>query len=111
MHRVVEIRTYRLKPGTKSRFHDLVAAQSIPLLARWGVDVVTFGPSCADDDGYVLIRAYADAQALRSSQDAFYGSAEWREGPRRSILDLIEDHSSVVIELEDPAINALRTAF
>jgi hypothetical protein len=36
MTRVVEIRTYRLKPGAKARFHQLVLTQSLPLLQRFG---------------------------------------------------------------------------
>lgn len=67
------------------------------MLERWGVDVVAFGPSLDDDDLYVLIRRYASVDALRRSQDAFYGSAEWREGPREAIVSLIESDISIVI--------------
>jgi hypothetical protein len=111
MTRTVEIRTYRLKTGAKSDFHQLVLTQSIPMLLRWDTDVVAFGPSCGVDEGYVLIRAYASAAELTASQDAFYGGAEWRDGPRQAIIGLIENHSSVVVELEDGVVNALRTIF
>ena len=67
------------------------------MLERWGVDVIAFGPSLDDDDLYVLIRAYASVGELQRSQDAFYGSAEWREGPREAIVSLIESDISVVI--------------
>ena len=67
------------------------------MLERWGVDVVAFGPSLDDDDLYFLIRGYASVAELRRSQDAFYGSAEWRDGPREAIVSLIESDISVVI--------------
>lgn len=67
------------------------------MLERWAVDVIAFGPSLDDNDLYVLIRRYASVPELRRSQDAFYGSAEWREGPREAIVSLIESDISVVI--------------
>jgi len=94
---VVEIRSYRLKPGSGRAFHRLVVEESMPMLQRWGVDVIAFGPSLDDQDLYVLIRGYASVRELQRSQDAFYGSDEWREGPREAIVSLIESDISVVI--------------
>jgi hypothetical protein len=94
---VVEIRSYRLEPGSGEAFHRLVMEEAIPMLESWGVDVVAVGPSLDDGDLYFLIRGYASLDELQRSQDAFYGSAEWRDGPREAILSLIESHVSVVI--------------
>jgi NIPSNAP len=108
MTRVVEIRTYRLKPGTKASFHRLVLTQSLPVLRRFGTDVVAFGPSTSEEDSYFLIRAYASAADLVQQQGVFYARPEWTEGPRQAILDLIEEHVSVVCAADEPLINALR---
>jgi hypothetical protein len=94
---VVEIRSYRLKPGSGPAFQRLVVEQSLPMLERWGVDVIAFGPSLDDDDLYYLIRGYTSVAELQRSQDAFYGSDEWREGPREAIVSLIESDISVVL--------------
>ena len=94
---VVEIRSYRLKPGSGEAFQRLVLEESIPMLERWGVNVIAVGPSLDDDDLYFLIRGYASVHELRRSQDAFYGSDEWRTGPREAIVSLIESDTSVVI--------------
>jgi hypothetical protein len=97
MQEVIEIRSYRLKPGSGQEFHRLVVEESVPMLERWGVDVVAFGPSLDGDELYFLIRRYASVEELRRSQAAFYGSAEWREGPREAIVSLIESDLSVVL--------------
>ena len=110
MSRVVEFRTYRLKAGVRPAFHALMEAESLPLLRAWGMDVVAFGPCREDADGCVLIRAYADEAHLRASQEAFYGSAAWRQGPREAVLAGIESHLSVVLELDEAGIEALRRA-
>lgn len=67
------------------------------MLERWGVEVVAFGASLDDDDLYYLIRGYPSLAELRRSQDAFYGSEEWRHGPREEIVSLIESSISVVL--------------
>jgi hypothetical protein len=110
MDRVVEFRSYNLKPGTRTEFHRLVVEQSIPMLARWKVDVVGFGPSPHDEDSYYLIRAYASLEERERSQDAFYASDEWRHGPRQAILDCIESDASIVLELDPGTIDGLRRA-
>lgn len=108
MKRFVEIRSYNLKPGTRAAFHALVVEQSMPMLERWQVDVVAFGPSPHDEDSYYLIRSYSSLDERQQSQDAFYGSAEWRQGPREPILALIESHTSIVLEVDEVTLRGLR---
>jgi hypothetical protein len=107
--RLLEIRSYNLKPGTLDEFHRLVREQSVPMLRRWGVDLVAFGPSEHDSDSYFLMRAYADDAGRKASQDAFYGSDEWRNGPRQAILDCIESDATISLELDTAMIDGLRS--
>ncbi len=70
--------------------------------------MVDFGPSLHDENSYYLIRAYDSLAHRQESQDAFYGSPEWRQGPREAIIALIESDTSVVIEMEDAVVDMLR---
>ena len=108
MNRMIEIRSYNLKPGTRSTYHHLMLEQAYPLLQRWKMDVVAFGPSPHDEDTYYLIRAFADLDDLNRQEDAFYGSEAWRQGPREAILTLIENYTSIVIEVDDTTLQGLR---
>jgi hypothetical protein len=108
MKKLIEIRSYNLKPGTRENFHRLVRERSLPMLERWGVDVVAFGPSPHDEVSYYLIRAYDSPEHRQSSQDAFYGSAEWRDGPREAIVSLIDSHMSIVLEMDSSTVDSLR---
>ncbi len=78
------------------------------MLCRRGIDVVAFGPSLQDKEAYFLIRAYANLEDLERSEIAFYGSDEWRHGPRSAILACIEHYISVVIEMDDATVDGLR---
>jgi hypothetical protein len=108
MSRFVEIRSYNLKPGSRDELHRLMTERSMPMLERWQVDVVDYGPSLHDADSYFLIRAYDSLEDRQQSQDRFYGSEEWRHGPREPILALIESYTSVVLEMDDATVRGLR---
>lgn len=107
--RVVEIRSYRLTLGSRELFHQLLSEQSLPLMQRWGIDVLGFGPSLHDEQSYYLVRSFADLADLETTQAAFYASTDWRNGPREAIVSLIEHDSNVVMALSDAAIAALRS--
>ena len=47
---VVEVRSYNLKPGTRERFHERLVNEALPMLQRWQVDVIAYGPSLHDRD-------------------------------------------------------------
>lgn len=108
MSKYVEIRSYTLKPGSGREYHRLVVAAAMPMLARHQIDVVAHGPSRHDADAYYLIRAYDSLAHRESSEDAFYGSAEWRQGPREAILSLIETYTEVVLEMDEATVDGLR---
>jgi hypothetical protein len=106
--RLVEIRSYKLKPGCRAAFHAAAVSAAVPLLHKWGMDVVAFGPSAHDPDAYFLIRAYADLADLTAQQDAFYGSDAWKNGPRPAIVPLVESYLNTVLWLSQEAIDDLR---
>ena len=79
------------------------------MLQRWKVDVLAYGPSLHDQDSYYLMRRYDSLAQREESENAFYGSDEWRQGPRERILALIENYSEVVLELNDVTVEGLRS--
>ena len=106
--RIVEIRSYNLKPGTRDRFHRRFVDEALPMLKRWKVDVVAYGPSTHDKDAYYLMRAYPGRDERQKSEDAFYGSDEWKKGPREAVLADIDSYTTIVVPLDAGAIRGLR---
>jgi ketosteroid isomerase-like protein len=107
-HRVVEIRSYNLKPGTRDSLQQLFLEEAYPMLRRAEIDVVGYGPSIHDKDSWFLMRSFKSVDDRQKKEDAFYGSAEWRDGPRDAILERIVSYTTVVIELDDAMIDGLR---
>ena len=106
--RLVEIRAYRLKPGTRDAFHAAATNHALPMVRAYGMDVVTHGPVPNDADGYFLVRSFASLAELTAQEDEFYGSAAWREGPRESLVARIETYVDTLLWLSPAAIADLR---
>ena len=106
--RVVEIRTFNLKPGTRSEFHRLASEVAAPMQRRWKIDVVACGPSAHDDNSYYVIRAWPTLAERQRTDEAFYSSDEWRNGPRDEVIARIESYTTVVLHLDAVTVEGLR---
>jgi hypothetical protein len=78
------------------------------MLQRWNVDVVAYGPSLHDQDSYFLMRGFDSLVQREESENAFYSSDEWKQGPRELIVALIENYTEFVLELDEVTVQGLR---
>jgi hypothetical protein len=108
MKRLVEFRSYKLKPGSAAAFHDAAVSKALPLLRKWKMDVVAHGPSPHEPDTYFLIRAYADLADRNAQQDAFYNSPDWVDGPRSAIVPLVQGYLNTLVWMSQDSIEDLR---
>jgi ketosteroid isomerase-like protein len=106
--RVLEIRSYTLRSGTRDDFHRRFVREVLPLLQRWSVDVVAFGPSLHDGDSYFLMRVFPSLAGRERSEEAFYASPDWRDGPRAVVLAAIETYTTAVIRVDETTLGGLR---
>src|SRR5687767_9374730 len=108
MNQFVEIRSLNLKPGRREEFHRLYVEEALPLLQRWNFDVVAHGPSLHDENSYYVIRRFDSLAQREQSEDAYYASDDWRQGPREAMLALIENYIDTVLELGQVTVQGLR---
>jgi hypothetical protein len=108
--RILEIRTYRLEEGKRADFDRIFRDEALPMLRRHGIEVVGFGPSIEDGVHFVLIRAFPTREARNEQEAEFYGSDEWRSGPREAILAPILSYHTVVLETTAEVVEALTTS-
>jgi NIPSNAP len=105
---MVEIRSLVLKPNARKKFHRLYLERSLPLHQRWNIDVVAHGPSQHDENTYYVIRRFDSLAHRENIEDAFYGSDDWRLGPREAMIALIENYTDIVLQLDEAAVQGLR---
>jgi len=105
--KLIEIRTYRLKPGCADRFVVAVRV-ALPLVRASGMDVVAFGRSDHEEESFFLIRAFDSREQLQAQQDAFYGSDVWRQGPREELVGCLDTYLNTLLWLPEDAVESLR---
>jgi hypothetical protein len=104
--RVLDLRTYRLVPGGAEQFDRIFRERVLPMLERFGIEVVGYGPSLDDGDLYYLMRAFGSATLREEQLDAFYGSEVWGQNYRDAVLALIETYHTLLIDFP-PAMRGL----
>jgi len=97
---ITEIRIYKLKENTASEFNKVFTEQSLPMMKRWKVNVVDYGFSLIDKDSFHLIRSYENLEQRKESQEAFYGSDEWINGPEKQIMACINTYNTTLVDSE-----------
>jgi NIPSNAP len=96
---VLDLRTYKFVPGGRETFDRIFREGALPMLRRYEIDVVGYGPSLADDDHYYLARAFSSDSSRRQRLGAFYRSDEWKQSYDDVVAELIESYHTVVIPL------------
>jgi hypothetical protein len=97
---VIEILTLDVKPGKRDEFHKIYAKESLPLLRKWKIDVIAYGPSLHDANSYYIIRSFKSLEERQRSEDAFYASDDWKNGPKAAILALVDHFAYTVVSAE-----------
>ena len=98
---IIEIRTYLIKKNKRDKFHKLVIENSVPMLKRWNVTVLSYGKSLHDENSYFLIRKYKSLNEREQSQNEFYSSEEWINKYEKSIMELIENYTTFVFDADN----------
>ena len=104
---ILELRTYRLKPGVRDAFHRLLVDETLPLVRASGIKVVRSEPSLHDDDSYILIRAFDSLERRVEQEEAFYSSELWLTKYDAKVMDMIESYITAVIDVDMETIHRL----
>jgi NIPSNAP len=96
---VLDLRTYKLVPGGREVFDRIFRESALPMLGRYEIDVVGYGPSLLDGEHYYLARAFPSISCRGQRLGAFYGSDEWRQRYEDTVSEVIETYHTVVIPL------------
>ena len=95
---ITEIRIYKFKENSAENFIKVFTEQSLPMMKRWKINVVDYGFSLIDKESFYLIRNYESVAQRKESQDAFYGSDEWINGPEKEIMNCIDTYNTIVTD-------------
>lgn len=98
---IVEVRTYKLKPGQRDRFVQFFVATVIPAQRSHGIEII--GPllDLEDPDAFVFLRSFPTLAAREEMMAAFYASDAWKDEIEGFVKPLIDSSSVVLTEGKD----------
>jgi len=100
---LLEMRLFKLHPGTRAEFDRISRDGTIPMMRRYGITVLGYGPTLNDDDGYLLLRAFPSEDQRVAVAQEFYASDEWQANFETPVMAMIADYHTAVI----PATHAM----
>lgn len=98
---IVEMRTYRLKPGTRERFLEIFRSRSMPEHARIGMPILGPFLSAEDPDVFFFMRGFPDLPSRDALKAQFYEGALWKNELESVLMPMIERYDVVVVDDRD----------
>jgi len=97
MTAVIEVRTYRAKPGARARLIELMREKALPLQEKLGMRVLGPFPSLEDDVTFVWLRAFPTIESRDPMKEAFYGGREWLTELESEAMPLLDDYKATLV--------------
>jgi hypothetical protein len=98
---IIEMRTYKTKPGCRSQFLEIFRSHSIPAHEAIGMKILGPFLSVEDDDIFFFMRGFPDYETRDSMKEKFYQGKLWKEKLEKLLMPMLENYEAVVVE--DPA--------
>jgi len=98
MSRVVEMRTYRLKPGKREEFLRIFRAKSVPAHEEIGMKIVGPFLSVEDADTFFFMRVFPDLASRDGMKERFYEGPLWKNELEQILMPMIDRYDAVLVE-------------
>lgn len=98
MSPVIEVRTYRAKPGKRTELLAILREQAFPVQRRLGVKLIGPLPATEDDVSFVWLRAFPDEASRAPLKSAFYDGPDWTGELEAKVMPLLDEYRAVVVQ-------------
>jgi len=102
---IIEMRTYKTKPGSRSRFLEIFRSKSIPAHAEIGMKILGPFLSVEDADTFFFMRGFPDLASRQPMKAQFYEGELWKRELESVLLPMLEKYEVVVVEDPDGMVH------
>jgi len=95
---IVEVRSYRIKPGRRAEFIELFEARAVPALRSHGMKVL--GPllDIENPNKFVWLRAFPSLEDRDRMKEAFYEGELWKNELEAIAMPMIDSYDVILCE-------------
>jgi hypothetical protein len=97
---IIEMRTYKTKPGKRSEFLDFFRSKSMPAHNKIGMKILGPFLSVEDPDTFFFMRGFPDLLSREAMKAKFYEGELWKRELESVLMPMLDRYD--VILVEDP---------
>lgn len=95
---IIELRTYKTKPGKREEFLSIFRTRSVPAHVEIGMKIL--GPllSIEDPDTFFFMRGFPDLASREPMKAKFYEGELWKTELEKVLMPMLERYDVVLVE-------------
>lgn len=95
---IIEMRTYKIKPGKRAEFLEIFRSKSIPAHDEIGMKIL--GPFlCIEDpDTFFFMRGFPDLESREPMKAKFYEGELWKRELENALMGMIEKYEVCLVD-------------
>ena len=102
---IIEMRTYKTKPGRRSEFLEIFRSKSVPAHEEIGMKILGPFLSIEDADTFFFMRGFPDLASREPMKAKFYEGKLWKDELENVLLPMLENYEAVVVEDADGLVH------
>ncbi|HUB83661.1 MAG TPA: NIPSNAP family protein [Bryobacteraceae bacterium] len=95
---IIEMRTYKLKPGKRAEFLEIFGTKSVPAHDAIGMKILGPFLSLEDADTFFFMRGFPDSASREPMKAQFYEGELWKRELENVLMPMIEKYDVVLVD-------------
>ena len=95
---VLEMRTYKTKPGLREQFLEIFRTRSMPAHAEIGMKILGPFLSVEDADTFFFIRGFPNLESREPMKAKFYEGELWKRELESVLMPMLERYDVVLVD-------------
>lgn len=95
---IIEMRTYKTKPGMRARFLEIFRSKSVPAHLQIGMKILGPFLSVEDPDTFFFMRGFPNLDSREPMKAKFYEGELWKREIESVVMPMLEKYEVVVVD-------------
>jgi len=95
---IIEMRTYKTKPGKRAEFLDVFRSKSMPAHNEIGMKILGPFLSVEDPDTFFFMRGFPDLPSREPMKAKFYEGELWKRELESVLMPMLDRYDVVLVE-------------
>ncbi len=95
---IVEVRSYRIKPGKREEFIEFFLKRSVPALREHGMKIQGPFIDIENPNKFVWLRSFPSLEDRERMKNAFYGGELWKNELEAIAMPMLESYDVILCE-------------